>query len=125
MTAQMNPVNWFEIPVNDLKRAKEFYEYIFGFDMELSEMGNLKMAWFPSHRGADGATGTLIKAESYVPSHSGSMVYFTVADIEEVLAKVTEKGGKVLNPKMSIGEYGFVAHFEDCEGNRVALHAVS
>jgi len=29
----------------------------------------------------------------------------------------------VLLPKMSIGEYGFIAHFQDSEGNRVALHA--
>jgi len=46
-----------------------------------------------------------------------------VEDIEETLKKVDEKGGRILNPKKSIGEYGFVAHFEDCEGNRIALHS--
>jgi len=123
MATQANPVNWFEIPVNDLKRAKEFYEYVFNFELSLPETGRLKMAWFPMSMDAPGATGTLVKADTYVPSHSGSMVYFTVDDIEATLKRVEEKGGKVLNPRMSIGEYGFVGHFEDCEGNRVALHS--
>jgi predicted enzyme related to lactoylglutathione lyase len=51
------------------------------------------------------------------------MVYFSVADIDATLKRVHQSGGRILNPKMSIGEYGFVGHFEDCEGNRVALHS--
>ena len=54
----------------------------------------------------------------------GTVVYFSVWDIDAVLKRVEEKGGKVLNPKMSIGEYGFLGHFEDSEGNRVALHSM-
>jgi predicted enzyme related to lactoylglutathione lyase len=81
------------------------------------------MAWFPMTQNATGATGTLVKAESYTPSYAGTLVYFSVDNIEEALTRVNKKGGKTLNPKMSIGEYGFVAHFEDCEGNRVALHS--
>lgn len=121
-----NPINWFEIPVSDIERARAFYTHVLQYDdMPINEMGPLTMAWFPMVEGGDGATGTLVKAESYVPSHQGSMVYFSVEDIEGTLKRVEEKGGKVLNPKMSIGEYGFVAHFEDCEGNRVALHSRS
>jgi predicted enzyme related to lactoylglutathione lyase len=51
------------------------------------------------------------------------MVYFSVPDIETVLDRVSANGGKIIQEKMSIGEYGFVAHFEDCEGNRVSLHS--
>ncbi len=118
-----NPVNWFEIPANNIDRAKRFYEEVFGVTLTLNDMGPLKMAWFPMKQGATGATGSLVKAETYVPSHAGTMVYFSVDDIEGTLQKVTGSGGKVVNPKQSIGEYGFVAHFEDCEGNRVALHS--
>lgn len=125
MSGPANPVNWFEIPVNDIQRAKKFYEAVFNIEMQLSELQELIMAWFPAHMNAPGATGTLVKANSYVPSHEGSMVYFSVEDIEATLERVTKHGGKVLNPKMSIGEYGFVGHFEDCEGNRVALHSVN
>jgi predicted enzyme related to lactoylglutathione lyase len=48
-----------------------------------------------------------------------------VEDINGKLVKINAKGGKTLLPKMAIGEYGFIAHFEDSEGNRVALHSVS
>lgn len=118
-----NPVNWFEIPAADLERAKAFYEHVFEVSLQVVELGPLRMAWFPMVADAPGATGTLVQAETYTPSHAGAMVYFSVADIPATLARVSAKGGKVLREKMSIGEHGFVGHFEDCEGNRVALHA--
>lgn len=115
--------NWFELPVNDMDRAKTFYASIFDIQMaDNMEMGNSIMSFFPFETDQNGATGTLIKQESYIPSHEGTMVYFSVAEINDVLPKISAAGGKVLNEKMSIGEHGFVAHFEDCEGNRVALH---
>ncbi|MYC27076.1 MAG: VOC family protein [Nitrospira sp. SB0662_bin_26] len=125
MSDQTNPVNWFEIPVNDLERAKQFYETVFGLQLSLNEMGPMKMAWFPMTQGGPGATGTLIKSEGYVPSHAGTLVYFTVTDIEGALDKINATGGKMLMPKTSIGEHGHIAHFQDCEGNRVALHAMT
>lgn len=118
-----NPVNWFEIPATDLARAKKFYEAVLEAELSFNEMGPAKMAWFPMDPEAAGATGTLIQNENYTPSYEGTLVYFSVEDIEATLARVNANGGKTLNPKMSIGEYGFVAHFEDCEGNRVALHS--
>ncbi|MBF9232089.1 VOC family protein [Microvirga alba] len=122
----MNPVNWFEIPVNDLDKAKAFYEHVLGVTLSPMEMGPAKMAFFPMSDGKEpGAAGSLMKSDSYVPSHNGTVVYFHVPDIEGTLKKVGEKGGKTLVPKMSIGEYGFIAHFEDSEGNRVALHSMS
>jgi len=121
----MNPVNWFEIPVSDLDRAMQFYERVLNVTLQRQDFGGLKMAWFPMTQGAPGATGSLVKQETYVPSYEGTMVYFTVESIEETLARIQSSGGKVLNGKTSIGEFGFVAHFEDSEGNRVALHAVS
>lgn len=123
MSSEFNPVGWFEIPVLDLPRAMAFYEQVLGLPLELHEMGAFQMAWFPMKEGAYGAMGSLVLGESYVPSHAGSLVYFSVQDIESVLARATEQGGKVLLPKTSIGEYGFIAHLEDSEGNRVAIHS--
>ena len=118
-----NPINWFEIPVKNIARATSFYEDVLQCKLSTQDFGNLKMAWFPSSRDAPGSTGSLVEQESYIPSHEGSMVYFTVDDIEISLSRVVASGGKILNPKKSIGEFGFVAHFEDSEGNRVALHS--
>jgi predicted enzyme related to lactoylglutathione lyase len=123
MSTQMNPVNWFEIPANDLDRAKAFYEYVFGVELSLQDLGPLRMAWFPMAQDAPGAAGTLAQSPEYTPSHAGTLVYFSADNIEDVLKRVEEKGGKILSPRKGIGEYGFVAHFEDCEGNRVALHS--
>ncbi len=123
MTDQTNPVNWFEIPVTDLEKAKHFYETVFGFQLSLNEMGSMKMAWFPMTQDGGGATGTLMKSEGYTPSHAGTLVYFSVTDIEATLVEVDAHGGKTLLPKTGIGEHGFIAHFQDCEGNRVGLHS--
>ena len=121
----MNPINWFEIPVNDLDRAISFYGAILGVEITKTEMGPSIMGWFPMEQNGAGATGTLMKSEGYKPSYDGTLVYFSVESIEDTLDKVGNNGGKAIFPKTSIGEYGFIAHFEDCEGNRVALHSVS
>ena len=118
-----NPVNWFEIPTRDLERAKRFYESVLACELSLQEMGPLKMAWFPMVENAPYATGTLIYHETTTPALDGTVVYFHVDDVDAALARVTSAGGKVLTPKTPIGEHGFTAHFEDSEGNRVALHS--
>ena len=125
MANKSHAVNWFEIPTIDLTRAKDFYEYVLGVSLSLQEIGPLKMAWFPMIEGAPGATGALMQAEGYIPSHEGTLVYLSTDDIDAALNRVVEKGGKVIRGKMAIGEYGFTAAFEDSEGNRVAFHSVS
>ncbi len=123
MTQKTNIANWFEIPVIDLERAKAFYEKVFSIEMSLNEMGPMQMAWFPMERGAPFATGTLIQGEGYTPSHEGTRIYLKVVSIDNALKIINENGGKTLAPKMSIGEWGFTAQFEDCEGNHIALHS--
>ncbi|MGE5893837.1 MAG: VOC family protein [bacterium] len=125
VATKINPVNWFEIPVKDIGRARKFYEKVFGVELSPYDMEPFTMAFFPMTEDAPGAAGSLIKGESYEPSHSGTVVYFSVDDIEETLRKINANGGKTLMPKKSIGDYGFIAHFEDTEGNRLALHSMN
>ena len=120
-----NPVNWFEIPVNDMERARKFYESVFDVELSMLSMGPMQMYQFPMVDDTYGAAGTLVRAEGYKPSHDGTLVYFSVGDIDGTLGKVIASGGKTILPKMSIAEYGFVAHFEDSEGNKVALHSMT
>ncbi len=122
MPSHANPVNWFEIPTSDLGRAKEFYQTVLSVELTDSEMGPNKMAWFPMEMGAAGATGTLIQGDGYTPSHDGSLVYLHVDQIDPTLELINNNGGKTLMPRLDIGQHGFIAHFEDTEGNRVALH---
>ncbi len=112
MPSHANPVNWFEIPVNDMARAKTFYEKVLGIDLAETEMGPNKMAWFPMEMGAFGAAGTLIQGEGYRPSHDGSLVYIHVDKIDPTLDLINQEGGKALMLRTSIGQHGFIAHFE-------------
>jgi predicted enzyme related to lactoylglutathione lyase len=126
MEAKENVVGWFEIPATDLKRAKKFYETIFETELQNMELGNgLKMAMFPVKEGGIG--GALCEHKDfYKPSHDGLLVYLNAdPDLQQVLDRIKEQGGKELVTKTQISEdYGYMAVFEDCEGNRVALHSM-
>ncbi len=124
MALKPNPINWFEIPVNDLSRATKFYESTFGVELTLNEMGPTKMAMFPMDKEGAGAGGSLLKAEGYAPSENGTLVYFSVDDIEAVLKNVEKSGGKTIEGKNGIGEHGFIGIFKDSEGNRIGLHSM-
>ena len=125
MSTNANPVNWFEIPVSDLDRARAFYEAVFGFGLDLFEFGEIRTAWLPRPENATGSSGGLVQAPGRTPSRDGTIVFFTVPDIDVTLAAVQKNGGKVVMPKSDGGEHGSIAHFEDCEGNLVALFASS
>jgi predicted enzyme related to lactoylglutathione lyase len=123
MTEKYNSVGWFEIPVIEFSRAKEFYEHVFELELAENQMGPLQMAWFPWSEEAKGAAGSLVKGQGYEPSSEGVLVYFTVPDIEGALARAEHKGGKTITPRTDIREYGFIGHMLDCEGNRIGLHS--
>ena len=119
-----NTVVWFEIPVKDLQRAMNFYSKVMGIKMAPMEMGPLKMAFFPYEQGTNAVSGALVESKEYTPSTKGTLVYLNGGnDLSTQLKRVKGAGGKVVKEKMSIGEYGFMAVFEDTEGNRVALHS--
>jgi len=120
---QTNPVNWFEIPVIDMERAKRFYEHVLNVRFQGLRFPGVEMAFFPALPGAAGATGALMKGESFQPSHRGVQVYFTTPDIDQTLQLVQQLNAKVLLPKTPIGPFGAIASFEDSEGNRIGLRS--
>lgn len=116
-----NPVFHFEIPVTDMDRAVAFYQDVLGLELHRQTVDDYEMAFFPRDDRQPGASGALARGDVYKPSHDGSLIYFDVADIDAVLAKATARGSQVLYAKKNIGEAGYVAEFEDSEGNRIAL----
>ena len=120
-----NMVSWFEIPVNDMDRAKNFYNTVFNINISVQDFGGVQMGWFPYAEGKSGAAGSLIKNEAYQPSDSkGVLIYFSTIDIDSELNKVEAAGGKVIQPKTQISpDVGYMALFMDTEGNRMALHS--
>lgn len=125
MDPKANNLNWFEIPVTDMARAKHFYQVIFSHHMEEMNMGGMQMAMFPGEDGDGKAHGALVQSEYHKPSMDGVVVYLNAnPDLAPVLEKVEPMGGKVLMPKTQITpEIGYMAFFADTEGNRVALHS--
>ena len=120
-----NAINWFEIPASDFGRAKIFYQNILGVDFHIFSSEGTKMAFLPEDREQYGSCGALIYEKGRKPSQEGTVVYLNAGDdLSEPLSKVEDAGGKVILPRTSIGENGFIAHFIDTEGNRVALHSM-
>lgn len=118
-----NAINWFEIPTKNFDRAKVFYETILGAKMQVMEMPGMKSAFFPADL-QNGIGGCITEADGYEPSMNGTLVYLNGGeDLIVALAKVENAGGKILMPKTAIGQNGFMAHFVDTEGNKVALHS--
>jgi predicted enzyme related to lactoylglutathione lyase len=125
MDATANALNWFEIPVTDISRAKKFYEEIFGTEMHQEEMMGMKMAYFPADMMNGKVGGGLVEGPYYKPSAEGARIYLNAnPDLDIVLGKVEAAGGHVAMPKMKISdEIGYMANFMDTEGNLVALHS--
>lgn len=118
-------INWFEIPVTDFARAKKFYETLFGAEIMEVPFPDGKYGMLPSDMQNGGIGGGIVQGEGFVPSDKGTIVYLNGGeDLSTPLSKVEAAGGKIIMPKTSIGENGFMAHFIDTEGNRVALHSM-
>ena len=120
---KVNTADWFEIPTNDIQRAKKFYEGVFKVTLEKLNMPEIEMHMFPGHEDHYGAMGALVYNKDIKPSMDGSTVYFYCKNLDDEISRIEQYGGKVLVPKTDIGENGFIAHFVDTEGNKVALHS--
>ena len=115
-----NPFVYVEIPVNDMQRAIRFYGNVFDIEFKSTIIDTIEMALFPFEEGASGITGALAKGDIYKPTINGVVIYFHTHDIDQTLDRVIEHGGSILYPKTDNG-IGFVAEFEDLEGNRIAV----
>lgn len=120
-------VNWFEIPVNDIQRAREFYQSILNIQMPVSNMMDTHMAFFPFDPTTGKINGALVCSDNHIPAEEGVIIYLNAnPDLSEVLKKVTMQGGEVLMAKTEIDdESGFLAFFRDSEGNKIGLHSNS
>ena len=123
-----NIITWFEIPVTDIDRAKKFFETILDIKMIQRADGNDEAVFFPFNPNIIQATsgrvtGVLSKSERNSPSDNGTVVYINASpNIQKVLDKVEQAGGKIIVPKTQIPA-GFIAIIIDSEGNKVGLHA--
>jgi hypothetical protein len=128
-----NPVGWFEIYVQDMDRARTFYETMLQTSLEQLPTpaletgdeceGNLEMWAFPMSEHDYGAPGALVKMDGVPSGAGGTMVYFSCEDCAVEARRAADNGGSIFRDRMSIGEYGFIAIVYDTEGNMLGLHS--
>ena len=120
-----NPVGWFEIYVQDMDRAKAFYEGVLALQLENLDMPEIEMWAFPMDMQRSGASGSLVKIAGYPSGGNSTLVYFSCTDCAVEESRVEQYGGRIDKPKMSIGEYGFITLAFDTEGNMFGLHSLN
>jgi predicted enzyme related to lactoylglutathione lyase len=117
-----NAINWFEIPAADFDRAVKFYDTVLNIQLRKELFNAVPNAIFPTE-GADPAGGAVVFSPDYVPSTQGSLVYLNAdGKMDDILKRIPAAGGKVLLPKTSIGDPGYIAILLDTEGNKIGLH---
>jgi predicted enzyme related to lactoylglutathione lyase len=124
---QLDKVIFFEIPGDNLARARKFYSTVFGWKMnEIPEMhytqvgtvdsDGLGVRGKPKEPGA--INGGMVERHASVKS---PVIYISVKNIDQAAATIEQNGGKVIQPKTPVGNFGFAAYFRDTESNIVGL----
>ena len=114
-----NAIVHFEIPADDVQRAKKFYEEAFGW--KISDPWN--MNYFLVETRAEGEVGINGGLMPRMNPGQPFMNYISVESIEDASAKVEAAGGTIILPKHEIGQgMGWIAAFKDTEGNILGFH---
>jgi hypothetical protein len=117
--AMANAIVHFEIPADDVQRAKKFYEDAFGW--KISDPWNMNYFLVETRaEGEPGINGGLMQRQN--PGQP-FMNYINVDSIDDACKKVEASGGAIVLPKQEIGQgMGWIAAFKDTEGNILGFH---
>ena len=128
-TTVKNPFTWVEIYVEDMDRARKFYETVLEIEMlpmqTPGDFSDLEMLSFPGDMEGPNISGALCKTSETKPGSGGTLVYFASEDCVTETARVEQAGGQVLQPKMAIGEHGFISIVMDTEGNTIGFYSMA
>ena len=122
----MPNIAYFEIPANNVDRAKHFYHALLGWKIEPTKtaMDPAKVATMQDHDVITGEPqeGTLSMGGLYKRQMTENITnHVMVEDIDKVLEKVGKLGGKIVVPKMDIPNVGLNAIIQDTEGNTIGI----
>jgi uncharacterized protein len=116
----------FEIPADNVERAKSFYKQAFGWDISqypgmeyhmVSTVAVDEKTRMPKEVGA--INGGMAKRNN--DTNKTTLITVDVADIDAALKNIEKLGGKTVQKKQPVGDMGFTAYFKDTEGNVVGL----
>jgi predicted enzyme related to lactoylglutathione lyase len=120
----MDKVVHFEIPTDDLSRAKEFYGSVFGWDLQTNGGDGLHhrpddfRRWAADADGAGAINGGMMKRSAETPS---PVLTIGVESVDDSLKQLEGAGGNVVRPKTDIPGMGSFAYVKDTEGNVIGL----
>src|SRR5687767_6482906 len=104
-----NPVGWFEIYVDDIQRARAFYEAVLKTRIEKLPGPDIEMWNFPMETSAAGSSGALVHMPGFPAGKNSVLVYFSCEDCANEESRVVAAGGRIQKEKFSIGQYGFIS----------------
>lgn len=113
-----NKLTHFAIHIDDLERAKKFYDGV--FDWGFNSYGQSDFLQIKADKTADGEPIGALQARSYSPvPHKiiGMECTIGVENIDDTIEKVKNNGGQILMPKTAIPYVGWISKFLDTEGN--------
>ena len=121
-----NPVGWFEIYVQDIERAKNFYESLFETNLHklTPPFPKIELWAFSADPNHYGATGALVKINCVPSGGNSTLVYFHCQDCGIEESRAIPLGGCIKRSKMAIGEFGFISLIYDTEDNMIGLHSM-
>lgn len=120
----MGKVVHFEIPADDLPRAKKFYSTVFGWtlnefpEMEYTIVRTVQSDEHGIPKEAGAINGGMLARQDPVRA---PVVIIDVENLDQATATIEKNGGKIIRPKMPVGDMGFAAYFKDTEGNVIGL----
>jgi uncharacterized protein len=110
---------WFEIPVTDMKRAKNFYEAVLMTSLKDDDTGPNPMSLFPA-KDDSSVAGHLYPGKPSATG-SGNTIHLAAPEpLEEAMERVRENGGKVVSDIVKIPP-GRFAYCLDPDGNSIGL----
>ena len=123
----MPKVVHFEIPAEDLGRAKDFYGSVFGWQLNTMQMGDGEytivmttpvdqQTQMPTEPGA--INGGMMQRDERIPS---PVITVDVEAIDDALKEIEARGGSTVTPRTAIPGMGAFAYFKDPEGNVLGL----
>ena len=115
----MSTIVHFEIPTDNLERARKFYAEL--FDWKIEKYPGPMEYWMittTNEKGEKAVDGGMMKRQN---PQQPITAYIDVPSIDEHAVKVKKLGGKVVVPKTAIPDVGYFAVCLDTENNSFAI----
>jgi predicted enzyme related to lactoylglutathione lyase len=108
---------WFEIPADNVERARSFYGKLFGWRIDKFP-GAQKPYWFINTGRADAPEGGMLERQ-----HAGHSItnYVAVSSVDQAAARVEKLGGRICMEKTAVPQMGYFVICNDTENNTFAL----